>query len=254
MTATRIGGARRALLTSLVDHAALFPPASMSMAEALAEDARVRASDEAWMVGRFVVPASRLRELAGRPVELAVVVDVRDATLLPLTDARVRAFELPPGVEPDLAFAGKEVYVELPLDGDFGRRVGELAELGLRVKVRCGGKVVPSAEDLAALIRRCRECGVPFKATAGLHHAIAAPGRHGFLNLLAAAVFGDEESALADDEPTAFAVTPEAFAWRGRVARATEVARVRGELFVGFGSCSIAEPADELRSLGVLGG
>src|ERR1019366_6431423 len=34
--------ARRALLQRLIDHAALFPPASMTMPEALAEDRRAR--------------------------------------------------------------------------------------------------------------------------------------------------------------------------------------------------------------------
>ena len=39
-----------------------------------------------------------------------------------------------------------------------------------------------------------------FKATAGLHHALPTGGEHGFLNLLAACVFGDEEAMLATRE------------------------------------------------------
>jgi hypothetical protein len=62
--------ARRAALSGLIDHAALFPPASMSMADALAEDARVRAEPTGWIVNRFVVPASRLGELDDRPLPL----------------------------------------------------------------------------------------------------------------------------------------------------------------------------------------
>ncbi len=44
--------AARALLGALVDHAPLFPPAALGIAEALAEDDRARACDEAWMLGR----------------------------------------------------------------------------------------------------------------------------------------------------------------------------------------------------------
>ena len=54
----------RALLEGLVDYAGLFPPAALSMEDAVAEYARWRRSPEAWMLGRFVLPAARLRDLA----------------------------------------------------------------------------------------------------------------------------------------------------------------------------------------------
>lgn len=60
--------ARRTLLTGLIDHAPMFPPASMAAADALAEDRRTRASEHAWLLGRFVVPEGtevKDRELAG---------------------------------------------------------------------------------------------------------------------------------------------------------------------------------------------
>ena len=53
----------RALLAGLVDYAGLFPPAALSMDDAVAEYARWRRSPEAWMLGRFVLPAARLAEL-----------------------------------------------------------------------------------------------------------------------------------------------------------------------------------------------
>ena len=92
-----------------------------------------------------------------------------------------------------------------------------------------------------------------FKATAGLHHAVRANGEHGFLNLLAAVVFdGEEEAALADADPTAFALDAGSFTWRDRSASAGELARVRRELFHSIGSCSFFEPVDELEALGML--
>src|SRR5512146_2002218 len=85
---------------------------------------------------------------------------------------------------------GDAVYLEgVPLD--------EVAARGLRAKIRCGGEHVPAVEELATFVRGCRERGVVFKATAGLHHAYPTDaGEHGFLNVLAAAVFGEEEDAL----------------------------------------------------------
>jgi hypothetical protein len=234
-------------LEGIVDHAALFPPASLSVPEALVEEGRVRASERGWLVGRFVARSSQLRELGDVPLQLSVVLDDRRA---PLDDPRVEAVEVPPGVDADVDVAVEEVYVERPLDRlDW---LEEVASLGRRAKARCGGAAVPTVPELAAFVRRCRALGVPFKATAGLHHPLAAPGRHGFLNLLAAAAFGDEERALGDDDPAAFALGEGRFAWRGREAEAAEIARVRRDVFVSFGSCSIAEPVEELEALGLL--
>ena len=224
--------ARHALLGRLIDHAPMFPPASLPLEEALAEHERARASEDAWLLGRFVVPASRLSELGDAQLELSVVLD----ETVELVDPRIEAVEVPPRVEPP-AYVPAQVYLEGRIDPAF------------RAKVRCGGAQVPSVEELGAFVRSCREQGVVFKATAGLHHALPADGQHGFLNLLAACVFGDEEDALRDD---AFTLDAEAFRWRDRSAGAAELALVREELFAGFGSCSFEEPVDELRALRIL--
>jgi hypothetical protein len=77
----------RTVLASLSDYAGLFPPARLELEDALAEYRRVRRSADGWIAGRFLVPASLLRELVaccgGRdaePLPVAVVLDVeRDA-------------------------------------------------------------------------------------------------------------------------------------------------------------------------------
>src|SRR5436189_237273 len=79
--------ARRALLGRLIDHAALFPPASLPVLDALAEDRRARASEHAWMLGRFVCPASKLAELGGEERALTVVADA------PADDPRIESIE-----------------------------------------------------------------------------------------------------------------------------------------------------------------
>ncbi|HJS50209.1 MAG TPA: hypothetical protein VJ745_07775 [Gaiellaceae bacterium] len=242
------GDARVALLGKLIDHAPLFPPASLPLPEALAEDARAGESRDSFMLGRFVCPASRLGELPNLGRGISVVLNAALAH-----DPRVVAaethpdFDLGSGVT-DLG----EVYVETPLDDGLEDRLDRIAELGLRAKVRCGGAAVPDVESLSGFIRSCRERELVFKATAGLHHAVRSDGEHGFLNLLAAVVFGDEERALEETDRTAFELDAEAFSWRDRSARAGELARARRERLHSIGSCSFFEPVEELEALGVL--
>jgi hypothetical protein len=111
---------------------------------------------------------------------------------------------------------------------------------------------VPPVEELADFISGCRTRGLVFKATAGLHHAYPTPdGEHGFLNLLAAAVFGDEEDALREPPP-AFALDAISFRWRDQEAFPARLADVRASLLHSIGTCSFFEPVEELQKLGVV--
>jgi len=193
---------RRALLGQLWDYAGVFPPAELPLDTALAEWRRIRASDDAWLVNRFVVRAGT--EVEAEPV----------------------------------------AFVEGPEE-----RQGDVVYVEGKTKLRCGGARVPPAGEVGSFIRRCREEGLRFKATAGLHHALPTDGEHGFLNLLAACVFGDEEAMLAT---RAIELDAESFRADGCVAGAEECARVRRELFASIGSCSFDEPVGELRALGIL--
>lgn len=240
--------ARVALLSRLIDHAPLFPPASLPLPEAVAEDHRARESESAFVLGRFVCPASRLEELpdVGRGVSA-----VLDGELAP--DARVEAVEaqLPDDLY-SLVGTAPEVYVEVRLGDGLEARLDALRAAGLRAKVRCGGASVPSAAELAAFVGACRERGLVFKATAGLHHAVRSDGEHGLLNLLAAVVFGDEEAALEEMDAAAFRLDATSFAWRDREAGPEDLARARSERLWSIGSCSFFEPVGELEALGML--
>ena len=243
--------ARNALLGRLIDHAPTFPPASLLPGEALAEDARARVSPHAFVLARLVWPASRLDELSPSTRAISAVLDapLPEGAAVEAVEARYRD-ELG-----ELAELAGDVYVEVVVDDALEDRLDALAEHGLRAKVRCGGDAVPSGAQLARFVRACGERDLAFKATAGLHRAVRTNGEHGFLNLLAAAVFaGDEEEALAEEDESAIAVTAEALTWRERSAGPEEIARVRQELFVGFGSCSAQEPIDGLETLGLLPG
>lgn len=241
------------LLTGLIDHAALFPPASMTLPEALAEDAAARSSAHAALIGRFVVPAAVVAELPAERPPLSVVLGSLDDVALVSGIEGVEAVELrlsaprPESREllsmrSALAPLGVETYFELIFAerwrDDVPAAIGAVAAIGGRVKLRCGGAQVPSVEQVAAVIACCRHAGVPFKATAGLHHALHRGEEHGFLNLLAAACAPRDrlEHVLAEED-----------------ARSLRLDAAGRESFLGFGSCSWREPVDELVALGLLG-
>jgi hypothetical protein len=251
-------GARHPLLARLIDHAALFPPASLPTDAAVEVDRAARATPYAWMLHRFLVPASRLAELpAGFDPPLGVIVDV-DA-LGPLSD-QVEVVEA--RLERAAATEGVDARVFLEVRPGEDAELDAVAERGAGAKVRCGGataEMYPSPAQLAHFVCGCRDRGLAFKATAGLHHPLRDGIVHGFLNLLGAAVVahaGGEPreliEVLREEDPNAFAVTDEAFTVRGRAFDAGAVAATRERLFVGYGSCSFSEPVEDLRGLRIL--
>jgi hypothetical protein len=98
------------------------------------------------------------------------------------------------------------------------------------------------------------EADLPFKATAGLHHAQPTPGtdpdrptQHGFLNLLAAvdalvegASVPEAAEVLRDADPTRIG------GWNEQT-----VARVRRR-FRSFGCCGVLDPVGNLVALGLV--
>jgi hypothetical protein len=220
--------ARRILLERLIDHAPMFPPARLPLPEALEDHRAARASDESWMLARFVCPASSLNDLPdGLPVS-AVLDDgpVGNVQAVEVRAADARAIR-------DFPLVDAEVFFEIADPA----LLEPIRERGAAAKVRCGGETVLSVADLAAFIRACREAGVPFKATAGLHHAVRTADEHGFLNLLAAAGSDNVEEKLeSDDVDELLAVDPR----RARTALRA------------IGSCSFWEPVDDLKALGIL--
>jgi hypothetical protein len=239
------------VLDGLIDHAALFPPASMPLAEALEEDRAARTSSAATLINRFVVPAAKLAELPpGTPPLSVVLSNPDDASLV--TAQPVESLELALATSQPrpadllatyrvLEPLASEVYFELVLDegwrNDLPAAIGAIAALGGRVKLRCGGAYTPAIEQVALVIAACREAGVPFKCTAGLHHAVRHGDEHGFLNILAATTAPGAriESVLAEEDPAAL-----------------ELDSADRSLFRSFGSCSWREPVDDLRELGLV--
>jgi hypothetical protein len=271
--------ARRSLLGGLIDHAALFPPASLDMPAALEADRRARASDEAWMLDRFICPASRLAELPGDAPPLSVVLDGGEGDVETVAsaieagrDVRLVEARIDPAWIPDTQTLvrdklGVEAFWELAPGRGLRGAVAAVREAGAGAKIRCGGLTAdafPPPEAVAAFVAACRDAGVRFKATAGLHHPVRhvrdGLPMHGFLNLLAAAVFAHAEglgeaeltALLAEEDPAAFRVDAGGLSVHGRHAGADAIAAARAELFTAYGSCSFTEPVEDLGDLGVL--
>lgn len=165
-------------------------------------------------------------------------------------------------------------YFEIGLAGQERECIAALANCGRRAKLRTGGETAdkfPDAGRVIGFVGLCADAMVPFKATAGLHHPIRSMHRltcepdsptgtmHGFLNLFLAAAFvkaGLEMDAavelLEEQSASAMQFDSEGVEWRAHRLSRQEIATTRQDFSVSFGSCSFAEPIDEMRSLGLL--
>ena len=256
--------ARLRLFERLIDHAALFPPASMPMPEAIEADRRARASEHAGMLDRFIVPASKLHELPPDAPRLSVVLDGGEGDLEAIAETPHEVELVEAKIDPEWIpdtqalvnqkLPGVRAFWELSPGRGLRGAVAAVREARAGAKIRCGGTTLPSVEEVAAFVAACRDAGVPFKATAGLHHPIRSGDRHGFLNLLAAAVFadGDLEAIVGEEDPSAFTLDERGFGVHDHRADAETIAAARAELFIAYGSCSFDEPTGDLVALGLL--
>jgi hypothetical protein len=189
------------LLTGAIDYAGLFPPAGLSMSEAVINYATYRNSNYRWMLGRFIVTAARLdefyecaREFAPREAGNAwkVSVVVGDNVVENIYSIKVFNAENGPGIVCDTAEIRADsagdienaaaslpdevtAYFEIPLDARMPDLIATLALSGRRAKIRTGGvtpEAFPKSVDIIRFVRSCLAANVPFKATAGLHHPV----------------------------------------------------------------------------------
>jgi len=287
------GEPQRTLLRGLLDDASLFPPGSLPMPTAVAAHVR---NESAWfseLTGPFVCPDTKIAELTRALtaanvgwIDLSLVITGGAAAVGAATDAvaadarlRLRAVEVPAAKGPPPAQAVTEVaaaldsvplagatgYIEFPLAAIADpATAGPLLDLadqrGYRPKLRTGGvtpEAFPAEETLAGCLAAVADRRIPFKCTAGLHHAVrctdqaAGLEQHGFLNVLlavrAAAVdasVGDIAAILAERDQAKVTA-----AVRALDQEAAEQVRW---LFTSFGTCSTDEPVADLVSLGLL--
>ncbi|WP_460959171.1 hypothetical protein [Parasphingorhabdus pacifica] len=266
----------------LCDDAAVFPPGSMPLPDALPVHAHHAGSEHADLVGPLIIAAPSLGELGSlvgdhRP-DTAVTVPagpdgvapvLAEVAALPL-DLRALEVAVPEGISAselisalDSACAGIErvdVYVEVPRDVRRAEIIAALARTGYRAKFRTGGvraDLYPDEAELAAAIKAVVDRGVPFKATAGLHHAVRNTDpktgfqQHGFLNVLLATEAA--ERGVPEEQLVGVLADTDGAAIAERIAQLDEV-RVRAARsnFISFGTCSISDPLTELVDLNLV--
>ena len=291
-------------LQAFVDDAAIFPPASTPLEQAVTEHTAHRAAEYADLVGGFVVSDVKVADLANTVVEeraqrasrnhsepdsLAVNLVVTGGagaiepavTWVGRSDGlELRAVEFALRDEEDLAHnAGRLVKVvdslgealdEVPVFAEppipkgmpshgWLAALDELAAREISLKFRTGGlsdDLFPTSSQLASCIEASLDRELPFKCTAGLHHAVrhrdeASGFEHqGFLNVLLATRTsldggGPEEVARVLDETDGAALA-------SRLTADPDVAARTRRWFTSFGSCSVLEAHEDLVELGLL--
>jgi hypothetical protein len=264
-------------LHALVDDAAVFPPGDAPLDEAVAAHLARGAQPWADLVGGFVVGDAALPALAdlvpadSDSLAINLVVSGGAGAIGPAVTwatrtpgVELRALEVALRDEEDLAHNAQRVlaalddaevdctvFVEPPRvhgapTAGWLSALDELAAREVSLKLRCGGAtpdLVPTSAELAASIEAALDRELPFKCTAGLHHAVRHDGGHGFLNVLAATRVnldgGDTVAALEARSDVLDGLSDDV------------LARTR-RWFTSFGSCSLAEPWEDLVVMGVV--
>jgi len=294
----------RALLGGAIDYAGLFPPASLPLSDVLTRYLDYRASEDGWALGRLVVPAERLEELAAMvraegvkpsrqiamgpqgprgsnhvPIAALIGADTRDD--IQAVDrfnreqrvACVQTIEVKTGSASEALAVVDELpagwvgYLEVPAGAAGDPVLDVVAARGFRAKVRTGGTqpdAFPDPDALTRFLLAVEERGVPFKATAGLHHPLrgsfpltysedAPTGTmYGYLNLALAALLAWSgraapaiRSALLESDRSALRIEDASLVWKDETFPWEILHTMRLEFFHGFGSCSFREPLDE---------
>ena len=197
----------RPYLAGLIDYAGLFPPAKLDMQTAVRNYAEYRAGADRDLLGRFVLPSSRLGEFAEAsrglldrgdgsvPWSLSVLVaeDVPDArrAILEFTSSHLSSsdaghalcdvVELRALDEQQVIDAAKIFpqplccFFEISPEPGFERMLEVIGTVRSAAKIRTGGvtsESFPSSQAIVRFVAACSELGIAFKATAGLHHAL----------------------------------------------------------------------------------
>ena len=276
----------QALLGKAIDYAGLFPPAALDLETTVRNYADYHSGRDSWALGRLVLPAGKIAEFADRwpkhvewPISLLLGSDYDTEMRLAIdVGLRLDAVECRPARLEDIA----EIRRRMPSEGELfvesssgcapQEMIAAAASAGACAKIRTGGVVaeaIPPLNAVAAFLSACARRRMRVKATAGLHHSIrgeqkltyepksATACMHGFMNLFVAAAVayqGADEGVvseiLGDEDRRNFDASESELRWRGRSFSTEDIRKMRNEFLAGFGSCSFAEPIEELRAMG----
>lgn len=255
------------------DDAAVFPPGLTPLPQAAMEHVARQDDPRAKYTGPLVLGMVHVEQLLQKQyadlcqaldgVSIVVADDMVDSPLfnralaeLPVQSVEVRVEcpdRIPAAVDAVRSRTTAAIFIELPWEALSDDAVASIASRGSLLKLRTGGLVAaafPTAGILASAIACAARFDVAFKATAGLHRAVAhvSPStgfpHHGFLNLAVAAarsLSGASRRAIEDG------------------LRLSDGARMLQELsttswrqaFLSFGTCSVDEPLESLGALNI---
>ncbi|WP_307248975.1 hypothetical protein [Catenuloplanes indicus] len=280
------------LLAGLVDDAALATGGTTPLDTTAIIDAATvhREHVSGWyapLVGPLLIPASAASVLPAtvpeteKPPEIAVLADTgldgflasRERLARHFTIRQVEVAVAKRGEDPQPGLhrliralasgAAPRGYAEIPLSWGLLGALDTVASARaagapLGAKFRTGGlaaELFPTPVELAAVISACRERELPFKLTAGPHHALRSADpetgfvHHGFLNVLVGTLLAVEGGEVADVAEALAATDP---------VRLIEPVRARQgrprPLWEGFGAASVLDPLTDLIRFGLVDG
>jgi hypothetical protein len=185
-----------------VDYAGLFPPAQLSLPEAMTTYANAQSSCHRWLLDRFVLPVASLPDwiklLPHFPHQpdpfapLSIILSQNWATELEQIQQAntiaseagyslfISAVEVAPLAPSEIEAVGSrfpsvDVFFEIPFDVELEPYLKALSHTGRAAKLRTGGisaKAFPDSTQLGQRILAFAAARIPFKATAGLHHPL----------------------------------------------------------------------------------
>lgn len=200
----------RALLARSIDYAGMFPPCSLDLATALANQARYVRDADAWMLSAFVLPIVKFGAASGIVSRFNREQPLRISALGPKTNSAsefisalktaaetVRSFsnqhvDLVSVEQIEMVRAGRAEEVDMAktkaIIGDLKLRVfwetstdaaaetiASLAGSGFGYKLRTGGVTAdafPASTQIAKALVAAAQHRVSIKFTAGLHHPV----------------------------------------------------------------------------------
>jgi hypothetical protein len=321
----------KAFMNDLIDYAGLFPPAKLPFQQAVSEYLQHRQEKEAWMLARFICPASQVsgfssfREQlshASTPLRLSILlteIGMKNGSSSKIAQVIGQTNDLLNNMSIDHSIE----IVEYRLPQDFLQRYGSheigkfldelerswdkynlsnipvffepvrdhrwpeviprfLESVAMWVekrksgssfvpglKLRCGGETTqafPSIEEVSTAISYCAEFAIPFKATAGLHHPVRHfhqplhTHMHGFFNIFGATLlaydrqlpFTEIRKIVSEEDSYSFRFDEDGFHWQDLQLGTDKISWLRQNKILSFGSCSFAEPLEDLQNLGLL--
>jgi hypothetical protein len=278
------------VLSGLFDYAGLFPPANREMSAALSDYVSLRNGEHSWVLGKFLLPVSRIDEFAtvgseflpgenSQPISVSVTIDDD------LLGGLKRVAEFNNGffaagnnvVINSLEFSGTTgsdilkihnllpshltAYFDVPLSDRAEELVEATALSGCRAKVQIAGRKdmdTSSASRILEVIDSCSRFNVPItvRIASSLQQADAEAN---YLNLFLAAAYirsgmnsAEVLPILQENSPSAFFFDEQGITWQGFRLDLDQIKTVREKFFISFGVGSIADVVSGLRALNLL--